>query len=164
MIDAASLPYRPCVGLCLLNADGLIFAGRRLDGRALGRPDAWQMPQGGVDAGEEAEVAAFRELEEETGLKRGDVALIRRARKEVFYDLPEDLLGKIWDGKYRGQRQIWFAMRMTAGDEAINIATEEPEFDAWAWMSAAAILEAIVPFKREVYRQVFAEFSDLLGA
>ncbi len=163
MVDRDALPYRPCVGVMLLNRDGLIFAGRRIDGAKLGAPDAWQMPQGGVDPGEEAEAAALRELEEETGVPASSVAILRRARERIAYDLPDALLGKIWSGKYRGQLQDWFALRLLDGDDAIDIATDEPEFDAWAWMRADEIVERIVPFKRSVYEAVFEEFSDLIG-
>lgn len=154
-----ALPYRPCVGILLLNRDGRIFAGRRIDGIA----EAWQMPQGGVDPGEAEDVAAMRELQEETGLHPSDVRMLRAARSEVRYDLPPELLGKIWGGKYRGQTQRWFAMRMTSTDAAIRIDTDEPEFAEWRWMTADTLMQAIVPFKRDVYRDVFAEFSDMIG-
>lgn len=166
-LDREALPYRPCVGLMILNEQGLVFSGRRIDrgrtGAESSSESAWQMPQGGVDPGEDAETAALRELGEETGLEAHDVALIRQARDQIAYDLPDALLGKIWGGRFRGQIQTWFAFRLTSGDDAIDIATDEPEFDAWAWKAADDLLTHIVPFKRDVYRAVFREFDDLIG-
>lgn len=164
----AGLPYRPCVGLMILNGDGRIFAGRRIDGGGVRAPGAenraWQMPQGGVDPGESAEVAALRELGEETGLAPDHVTILRRSSQDIPYDLPEALIGKLWGGKYRGQIQTWFALRLLAPDAKIAIDTEEPEFDAWAWMSPDDLMTHIVPFKRDVYEAVFVEFSDLIGS
>lgn len=153
------LPYRPCVGLLLLNRDGLIFAGRRIDSTA----EAWQMPQGGIDEGETPSQAALRELEEEVGLGADHVEILRETADWLPYDLPDALLGKIWDGKYRGQMQKWFALSMLAEDAAINIATAEPEFAEWRWLRADDVMEMIVPFKRDVYRRVFTDFADLLA-
>ncbi|MCI4665115.1 MAG: RNA pyrophosphohydrolase [Neomegalonema sp.] len=155
---AEPLPYRPCVGLMLLNADGLIFAGRRIDTTA----EAWQMPQGGIDEGETPSQAALRELGEETGLAPEHVEVIRETADWLPYDLPEELQGKIWGGKYRGQMQKWFALRMIGPDHAINIHTDEPEFAEWRWLGQAELIEKIVPFKRDVYRRVLDDFADLL--
>ncbi|MFC4349293.1 RNA pyrophosphohydrolase [Kordiimonas lipolytica] len=149
------LPYRPCVGIMLVNANGLVFTGERID-----TPGAWQMPQGGIDAGEAPEVAALRELEEEIGVAPDQVKLVRQTEDWVTYDLPPHLLGKAWGGKYRGQKQCWFLMELTAGDDAINIETAHPEFSAWKWTTPDMLVEEIVPFKRTVYTEVV---KQLLG-
>ncbi|UYP68666.1 RNA pyrophosphohydrolase [Thalassobacter stenotrophicus] len=154
--DAAKLPYRPNVGLCLLNADGLIWAGERID-----TPGAWQMPQGGVDAGEDLRTAGLRELEEETGLRADQVDVLGQTATPLRYDLPLDLLPKLWKGRFRGQEQTWFRMRMLAPDAAIVIETEHPEFLRWQWMRGPDLLDAIVPFKRDIYRDVLREFALL---
>lgn len=151
-----SLPYRPCAGVVLINRDGLIFGGQRIDNPGT----AWQMPQGGLDYGELPEEAALRELTEETGVSRDKVMVLGQTRDWITYELPEELLGKLWKGKYRGQEQMWYAMRFLGDDSDINIATETPEFSQWQWMSPEALIDAIVPFKRDVYKAVF----DDLGA
>lgn len=156
-IDA--LPYRPCVGVMLLNQDGLIFAGRRIDTTA----EAWQMPQGGIDEGETPSQAALRELEEETGLAPDHVELLSETADWLAYDLPPELIGKIWGGRYRGQMQKWFALTLLADDAAINIVTEDPEFSEWRWLERDELIAKIVPFKRDVYRRVFDDFADLLA-
>ncbi|MBC2777997.1 RNA pyrophosphohydrolase [Parasphingopyxis marina] len=158
MIDREALPYRPCAGVMLLNADGRVFVGQRIDARI----GAWQMPQGGIDKGEEAEDAAFRELEEETGVTRDKTALVARASRELFYDLPDELLGKIWKGKYRGQRQHWFLARFTGEDKDIDIATAHPEFSSWQWADPAHLPELIIAFKRTLYEDILAEFAEHL--
>lgn len=155
--EIEALPYRACVGLMLLNAEGLIFAGQRLDNMV----EAWQMPQGGVDPGETPEQAALRELGEEVGLSPNQVSILRAHSGWIPYDLPRDLVPKLWNGAYRGQTQKWFALRVLAEDAAINIQTAEPEFRSWRWMTKAELVAAIVPFKRATYDQVLAEFGDL---
>lgn len=159
MIEREGLPYRPCVGVMVLNAEGLIFSGQRIDSTV----EAWQMPQGGIDPGEEPLTAALRELGEETGIPAGDVTLLRESDAWIPYDLPDALLGKIWKGRYRGQTQRWFAFRLTGPDSLIDIQTEEPEFKTWAWMTPETLIESIVPFKRATYERVFGEFGDLIG-
>ncbi len=155
----SELPYRPCVGVCLINAQGLIFAGLRRDSTA----QAWQMPQGGIDDGEKPRIAALRELWEETGVTADLVEFLAKTDDWVTYDLPPDLLGKVWGGKYRGQRQKWFLYRYLGTDAQINIATEHPEFAQWKWIKADAMLASIVPFKRAVYDSVVASFQAHLA-
>jgi len=159
MVDPATLPYRPCVGVMLVNRDGLVFVGQRIDNK---EGDAWQMPQGGIDPGEDIEGAALRELEEETGIKADLIQILARSKKEYFYDLPEELIGKLWGGKYRGQRQTWFVARFLGVEADINIATKHPEFNAWRWTSPDTLVDLIVPFKKKLYRDVVAEFGDLI--
>lgn len=157
MIGTA-LPYRPCAGVVLMNAEGLVFAGRRIDNQS-----AWQMPQGGIDDGETPADAALRELTEETGVSADKVELAAETPDWLTYDLPPELLGKLWKGKYCGQKQKWFLMRFKGDDKDIRIDQPHPEFDKWCWMQADDLVEQIVPFKRDVYRQVFAAFRDRLA-
>ena len=159
MTDPASLPYRPCAGVMLLNRDGRVFVGQRLDSTL----EAWQMPQGGIDPGEDALEAAFRELWEETGVARDHVELIAEAPEELQYDLPEDLIGKVWKGKWRGQRQRWFLLRFLGEDGDIDIATAHPEFRAWRWAEPAELPELIVPFKQALYERLLELFAPQLG-
>ena len=160
--DFSQLPYRPCAGIMLINDAGLIFAGRRID-RAGGAQEAWQMPQGGIDEGETPAEAAIRELGEEIGIGPEKVAFLAEAPGWIDYDLPPELLGKIWKGRYRGQRQKWFLYRFTGEDGDVNIATEHPEFSAWQWIEADALVASIVPFKRQVYERVVAAFRPHLA-
>jgi putative (di)nucleoside polyphosphate hydrolase len=156
MSDAfAHLPYRRGVGVMLLNARGEVFVARRIDTTA----EAWQMPQGGIDAGEDPETAALRELEEETGLKPEHVQILARAPEWLRYDLPAELVPVIWKGKYRGQEQAWFAMRLVGDERAINIATAHPEFSEWKWLPMQQLPEVIVPFKRALYAQIVRVFE-----
>ena len=159
MIDPASLPYRPCAGVMLINREGQVFVGQRLDSTV----EAWQMPQGGIDDGEDALAAAIRELGEETGVAPDKVELLAEAPDELTYDLPEELIGKIWKGKYRGQRQRWFLFRFLGSDDDIDIATAHPEFRAWRWLDPRDLPAVIVPFKQALYEQVLAAFDDHLG-
>ncbi|MBY5971298.1 RNA pyrophosphohydrolase [Ferrimonas balearica] len=157
--EKAALPYRPCAGVMLVNELGLVFTGQRNDMKA-GEPPAWQMPQGGIDEGETPEEAALRELWEETGVSADKVTLEAMTDDWILYDLPEHLLGKIWKGKYRGQKQKWALMRFHGSDADIDIATEHPEFTEWKWMAPDELVENIVPFKRSVYEAVLAAFGD----
>jgi putative (di)nucleoside polyphosphate hydrolase len=160
-IDPQTLPYRPCVGVVMINPQGLIFSGQRLDSPA--GVEAWQMPQGGIDEGEKPRVAALRELWEETGVTGDLVEFVAKTPEWVTYDLPPELLGKVWKGKYRGQRQKWFLFRFSGRDDQVRIDTEHPEFTSWRWIGAAEMLDKIVPFKRAVYQQVVAAFRDHLA-
>lgn len=143
----------------LVNREGLVFAGRRLDSTA----PAWQMPQGGIDKGETPRAAALRELREETGVAADLVEVVDKTRGWISYDLPPELLGRVWGGKYRGQRQKWFLFRFLGQDSDIRIKTDHPEFSDWQWTRADALVEGIVPFKRAVYEQVIAAFRAHLA-
>jgi putative (di)nucleoside polyphosphate hydrolase len=158
MIDPGTLPYRPCVGVLLANRDGLVFAGERID-----TPGAWQMPQGGIDMGETPREAALRELHEETGVPPALVTVEAETAGWVRYDLPADLLGKVWKGRYRGQEQKWFLLRFRGADADIDIATKHPEFSRWTWLSPEDLQARIVPFKRAVYAEVLAELAPHLA-
>ncbi|MTH76688.1 RNA pyrophosphohydrolase [Paracoccus aestuariivivens] len=155
----SGLPYRPCAGVVLINAEGLIFAGQRIDNPG----HAWQMPQGGIDAGETPREAALRELTEETGVTSDLVEVLAESPDWVTYNLPPELLGKVWKGRFGGQQQKWLALRFLGTDSDVRIETDHPEFDRWQWMPAADLLESIVPFKRAVYEQVFKDFKGLLA-
>jgi putative (di)nucleoside polyphosphate hydrolase len=159
-IALEDLPYRPCAGIMLANVQGKIFVGQRLDSPV--GTDAWQMPQGGIDDGEDAEAAALRELFEETGVSADLVDILARSRDEHFYDLPDDMIGRIWKGKYRGQRQHWFLMRFKGTDADINIETSHQEFSKWQWIDAQQLPQLIVPFKKRLYENILAEFADLI--
>lgn len=148
--------YRRGVGLMLLNRDNLVFVARRIDMN----DEAWQMPQGGIDGDETPDVAAMRELEEEIGTN--NATIIAESRDWLHYDLPKDLRQKLWGGRYKGQKQKWFLLRFDGQDSEINIATKHPEFSSWQWVAPNRLPELIVPFKRDIYRQVLDEFADYL--
>ncbi|BCI69581.1 NUDIX domain protein [Sphingomonas sp. S17] len=154
------LPYRPCAGVILMNRDGRVFVGQRIDSTL----EAWQLPQGGIDPGEDAETAAVRELFEETGVTADKIELIARAPRELTYDLPEDMIGKVWKGKWRGQRQTWFLYRFLGQDGDIRIETERPEFRAWRWIEPASLPAMIVPFKKALYEELLVVFADHFAA
>ena len=152
--------YRPCVGVMLVNADGKVFVGKRIDNK---EGDWWQMPQGGVDPGEDLAEAALRELNEETGVEEGMVSLIGRLDDPMRYDLPEELIGTLWGGKYRGQEQTWFLARFHGSDDRVRLdAHEIPEFCEYRWVDPEDLPELIVPFKKRVYRAVVEGFRKLI--
>jgi putative (di)nucleoside polyphosphate hydrolase len=157
MIDHDSeIPgYRPAVGIMLLNGQGQVLVARRTDMSAM---PAWQMPQGGIDPGETPRQAAMRELEEEIGTCKAEI--LAESRVWLTYELPPALAGKVWGGRYRGQRQKWFVMRFTGCDADIDLATEHPEFDAWRWVVPEALPRLIVPFKRQLYIDILIEFRE----
>jgi putative (di)nucleoside polyphosphate hydrolase len=145
--------YRSAVGVMLLSRAGKVFVARRIDMPML---PAWQMPQGGIDPGETPVQAALRELKEEIGTDKAEI--LGESRMWLQYDLPVELAGGVWGGRYRGQRQKWFAMRFTGNDTDIDLATDHPEFDAWKWILPERLPEVIVPFKRQLYIDILAEF------
>lgn len=147
--------YRPCVGIALFNNKGQVFVGERID-----TPNAWQMPQGGVDVGEDLHVAALRELKEEIGTNKAEI--IRVHDETIKYDLPDHLKQKLWNGKYAGQEQTWIAMRFLGEDQDIVLdADERPEFSQWQWVDLDKTLDLIVPFKRATYEKIIAAFKDI---
>jgi putative (di)nucleoside polyphosphate hydrolase len=151
---SSDLPYRPCVGIMLFNKDGKVFVGKRIDQTVEG----WQMPQGGIDKGEMPKEAALRELKEEVGTAKAEII---GEDDWVTYDLPKHLVGVAFHGKYRGQRQKWFALRFTGKDSDIDLTAHEPEFSDYQWVSLAALPDLIVPFKRDTYKAVIAAFKSL---
>ncbi len=160
MIDPAILPYRPCVGVMLVNRQGQAFVGKRIDNR---EGDFWQMPQGGIDDGEELRAAALRELYEETGVAEANLTVLAQTREELLYDLPEELMGRLWKGKFRGQRQHWLLARFTGSDADVRLDAHKPaEFCDWKWIDPELLPELIVPFKRRVYQAVLEEFRQLI--
>ena len=159
MADDGDAPrYRIGAGVMLLNREGKVFVAQRLDATF----DAWQMPQGGLDDGEDPEAAALRELEEETGIPRHRVELVSRCAEPLSYDLPEELAPRLWKGRYRGQRQHWFLCRFLGEDREINLETAHPEFSRWRWVEPEALPELIVPFKRKLYEDVLEAFRRWL--
>ena len=155
MSSSSDLPYRPCVGIMLFNADGKVFVGKRIDQSVEG----WQMPQGGIDKGETPKQAAMRELQEEVGTDKAEI--MAEMEDWVTYDLPEHLIGEAFHGKYKGQRQKWFAMRFTGKDADIDLTAHETEFSDFQWVSLAELPGLIVPFKRQTSKAVIAAFQNL---
>ena len=151
-----NLPLRNGVGIIVLNNKNKVFVAKRIDNPK----DFWQMPQGGVDDGEDFIQAAYRELEEETSIKNVD--LIQELEDSIIYELPDHLLGLIWKGKYRGQKQKWFVMRFTSDDSEINIKTKKPEFLDWKWIEIDQITNVVVDFKLNVYKELKAQLKKLL--
>ncbi|MGR3375815.1 RNA pyrophosphohydrolase [Salipiger abyssi] len=156
--EIARLPYRPCVGVMLVNADNEVFVGQRIDSEE----PAWQMPQGGVDKGEAPRDAALRELWEETGVPADLVTVEAESDEWYPYELPHHIVPRIWKGRYKGQEQKWFLLRFHGSDEQVNIRTEHPEFSTWRWLAPDEVVSQIVPFKRSVYEKVLAGFRDRL--
>lgn len=152
--------YRPCVGVMLVNPEGRVFVGKRIDNK---EGDWWQMPQGGVDDGEDLNAAVMRELFEETGVTNEHATIIRQLDEPLRYDLPEDLVGKLWEGRYRGQEQTWFLLRFSGDEAAIDLeAHVPPEFCEYRWIDPETLPDLIVPFKKRVYRTVLEGFRDLI--
>ncbi len=150
--------YRPNVGIMLINPDGKIWVGARIDYTST----YWQMPQGGIDKNENTENAMWRELYEEIGVTKADCHIVAKTPDWIYYDLPADFVKNRWGGKYKGQKQIWYALKLTAPDTVINIDTPEPEFKAWQWLDADKLVDTIVPFKRQVYTEVLRAFQRYL--
>ena len=158
MKDLSEYTYRPAAGIMLVNREGKVWVGQRLDSKL----EAWQMPQGGLDPGEDPQDGALRELEEETGIRRELVEIVARAPEELTYDLPEDLIGVVWKEKWRGQRQTWFLARFLGSDDDVNLQTPDPEFRAWRWADVDDLPKMIVPFKKKLYQDVVAAFREWL--
>ena len=156
--DKPDYLYRSGVGIMLINREDKIFVGKRIDNNS----DAWQMPQGGIDIGENEDLAMFRELEEETGIAQKNIEVLGKSSGHYYYNLPYKLQKKFWGGKYLGQKQRWYLARFNGDESKINVATEIPEFSDWKWVAKDDILEAIVKFKRDLYREVINEFSKIL--
>jgi putative (di)nucleoside polyphosphate hydrolase len=157
-LSMTDLPYRPGVGVMLLNRSGRVFVGQRIDNTA----EAWQMPQGGIDEGEDPLTTALREMEEETGIAAHLVEIVTETSGWLTYDLPQDLVGKLWKGRYRGQRQKWYLARFLGEDSDVNLETAHPEFRAWKWADHAELPHLIVPFKQRLYHEILDSFRDWL--
>ena len=153
-----NLAYRRCVGLMIVNHEKKIFTAQRRDFRS----EAWQMPQGGIERGENLEEAAFRELTEETSLTNKTVKILAVSKRWINYDLPDHLIPKLWNGKYRGQKQKWFLLEFLGADKYINIDTNTPEFSDWRWSTKEDLVKFIVPFKRDIYKRILVEFAGFL--
>ncbi|RDV04259.1 RNA pyrophosphohydrolase [Undibacter mobilis] len=160
-----TLPYRPCAGIMVLNRNGLVFVGRRKGGpEHVDATHVWQMPQGGIDEGEDPYAGALRELYEETSIR--SVEKLDEIADWLAYDIPRDIVGEAWKGQYRGQKQKWYALRFTGNDSEINITApggghHKPEFIDWRWVEMKSLPDLVVPFKRPIYEQVVASFSRL---
>ncbi len=162
MNDYEKLPYRPCVGLMVLNREGRAFIGRRIGGpEHVDDAHGWQMPQGGIDEGEDPYPAALRELYEETNIS--SVEKLDEIKEWLYYDIPREIVGQAWQGKYRGQKQKWYALRFVGDDSEIDVAHpaggHEPEFVEWRWERIENLPDLIIPFKRKVYERVVKEFA-----
>ena len=156
----SELGYRPCVGVMMVNAHGKAFVGKRIDNK---EGDWWQMPQGGVDDGEDLDKAMVRELGEETGVRDEHISVLKRMEETVRYDLPEELIGKLWGGRYRGQEQVWYLVRFLGEDTDIDLeAHDPPEFCEFRWIDPEQLPEMIIPFKKRIYRQVVEAFRELV--
>lgn len=156
MIDKEKLPYRRGVGIVLLNDDQHVFTACRIDTTS----EAWQMPQGGIDDGEQPQDAVLRELEEETSIT--SIEYIAESKEWLSYDLPDHLIPKIWKGQYRGQEQMWYLYRFTGDESEIDLNTSHPEFHCWKWTPLKELPEMIVPFKKSLYEQIVTEFSPVI--
>jgi len=154
--DRKKLPYRPGVGMMIINHEGKVFLGKRIDTKI----SAWQMPQGGIDMGETPSKAALREMKEELGCDKGYI--IAESKLWYSYDIPKFLISRLWDGNYRGQRQKWFLIRYTGTDEEINLHTSHPEFNEWRWADIDELHEIIIPFKKRLYQAIIDEFQTFL--
>lgn len=150
--------YRSGIGIMIISHEKKIFVGKRIDNNS----DAWQMPQGGIDSGEDEDVAMLRELREETGIKENEIKILQKSSEYYYYNLPYKLQKKFWGGKYLGQKQRWYVAEFLGDAANINLKTEHPEFSDWKWISKEEIISAIVPFKRKLYREVIEEFQKFL--
>ena len=148
--------YRSGVGIMLINSEKKIFVGKRIDNNS----DAWQMPQGGIEIGEEEDVAIFRELKEETGIDEIDIKILKKSSEYHYYNLPYNLQKKFWGGKYLGQKQRWYLAEFIGDESQINVATRDPEFSHWKWIEKDEIIDAIVGFKKKLYRGVIKDFVE----
>lgn len=156
--EAKDYLYRSGVGIMLINREKQIFVGKRIDNKS----DAWQMPQGGIDLGEDEDAAMVRELKEETGIEERSIRILQKSSRHLYYNLPYKLQKKFWGGKYLGQRQRWYLVEFVDDDSVININTAHPEFSEWKWIEKEYIIKAIVGFKRNLYLDVLEEFANLL--